>query len=55
VESVRGPTEQRVLLRNLSWETYERLIAEREERPAWVRSVRQWARDRATRPGPGDV
>jgi Uma2 family endonuclease len=33
VESVKSPTEQRVLLRNVSWETYERLIAEREERP----------------------
>ncbi|MCA1717577.1 MAG: Uma2 family endonuclease [Actinobacteria bacterium] len=30
---VKGPTEQRVLLRNVSWETYERLISEREERP----------------------
>jgi len=33
VELVRSPTEQRVLLRNVSWETYQRLIAEREERP----------------------
>jgi Uma2 family endonuclease len=32
VESLKSPTEQRVLLRNVSWETYERLIAEREER-----------------------
>ncbi len=30
---VKSTTEQRVLLRNVSWETYERLIAEREERP----------------------
>ena len=27
------PAEQSVLLENMSWETYERLIAEREERP----------------------
>ena len=33
VELAKSPTEQRVLLRNVSWETYERLIAEREERP----------------------
>jgi Uma2 family endonuclease len=33
VELVRSATEQRVLLRNVSWETYQRLIAEREERP----------------------
>jgi hypothetical protein len=25
------------------------------ERPAWVRRVRQWARDRARRPDPGDA
>ena len=33
MELAKGPAEQRVLLRNVSWETYERLIAEREERP----------------------
>jgi Uma2 family endonuclease len=33
VETVKGPAEGRVLLRNVSWETYKRLIAEREERP----------------------
>ena len=33
MELVKGPAEQRVLLRNVSWETYERLISEREERP----------------------
>ena len=33
MELVKGPAEQRVLLRNASWETYERLISEREERP----------------------
>jgi Uma2 family endonuclease len=33
MELAKGPTEQRVLLRNVSWETYERLISEREERP----------------------
>jgi hypothetical protein len=33
MELVKGPAEQRVLLRNTSWETYERLISEREERP----------------------
>ena len=33
LETVESPAEQRVLLRNVSWETYERLIAEREERP----------------------
>ena len=32
IELVKGPTKQRVLLRNVSWETYERLISEREER-----------------------
>lgn len=30
--AVKNPTEQRVLLRNVSWETYERLVEEREER-----------------------
>ena len=39
MESVKGPTEQRVLLRNVSWETYERLAAEREERPVHVSST----------------
>ncbi len=35
VEAVKSPAaEQRVLLRNVSWETYERLVAEREERRA---------------------
>jgi Uma2 family endonuclease len=34
VETLKSPAEGRVLLRNVSWETYERLIAEREERPA---------------------
>lgn len=29
----KGSSEQRILLRNVSWETYERLISEREERP----------------------
>lgn len=33
METVKGPAEGRVLLRNVSWETYKRLIAEREERP----------------------
>jgi Uma2 family endonuclease len=32
VEALGGSAEQRVLLRNVGWETYERLIAEREER-----------------------
>ena len=32
MEVVKGPPEQRVLLRNVSWETYERLLEEREER-----------------------
>jgi Uma2 family endonuclease len=32
VEPVKSPAEGRVLLRNVSWETYERLIDEREER-----------------------
>ncbi len=31
--TVKSPAEGRVLLRNASWETYERLMAEREERP----------------------
>jgi len=31
VETVKSPAEQRVLLRNVSWKTYERLLAEREE------------------------
>lgn len=34
VETAKSPAEGRVLLRNASWETYERLISEREERPA---------------------
>ncbi len=34
VETVKPPAEGRALLRNVSWETYERLISEREERPA---------------------
>lgn len=33
METVKTPAEGRVLLRNVSWETYERLIKEREERP----------------------
>jgi Uma2 family endonuclease len=33
VEAVRRPAGGRVLLRNVSWETYERLMDEREERP----------------------
>lgn len=33
METVKSPAEGRVLLRNASWETYERLMAEREERP----------------------
>jgi Uma2 family endonuclease len=32
VETVKSPLEQRVLLRNVSWETYKRLLEEREER-----------------------
>jgi Uma2 family endonuclease len=32
VETLKSPAEGRVLLRNVSWETYERLVAEREER-----------------------
>jgi Uma2 family endonuclease len=31
VETVKSPAEGRVILRNVSWETYERLLAEREE------------------------
>lgn len=34
VDTVKSPAEGRALLRNVSWETYERLISEREERPA---------------------
>ncbi len=34
METVNSPAEGRVLLRNVSWETYERLIDEREERSA---------------------
>lgn len=34
VETLKTPAEGRVLLRNASWETYERLISEREENPA---------------------
>jgi len=33
VGTVKSPAEGRVLLRNVSWETYDRLMAEREERP----------------------
>ena len=32
MEVVKSPAEGRVLLRNVSWETYERLMDEREER-----------------------
>ena len=32
VEALNSPREQRVLLANASWQTYERLVAEREER-----------------------
>lgn len=32
METVKSPAEGRVLLHNVSWETYERLIDEREER-----------------------
>ena len=32
MQAVKSPAEQRMLLENVSWETYERLIAEREER-----------------------
>lgn len=31
---MKSPAEGRALLRNVSWETYERLISEREENPA---------------------
>ncbi len=34
METLRTPAEGRALLRNVSWETYERLISEREENPA---------------------
>lgn len=34
MEAVKSPAEGRVLLRNVSWETYERFIDEREERSA---------------------
>ena len=33
METAKSPAEGRVLLRNASWETYERRMAEREERP----------------------
>ncbi|CAA9449511.1 Flavodoxin reductases (ferredoxin-NADPH reductases) family 1 [uncultured Rubrobacteraceae bacterium] len=33
MKTVKSPAEGRVLFRNASWETYERLMAEREERP----------------------
>lgn len=33
LETVESPAEGRVVLRSVSWDTYERLIAEREERP----------------------
>ena len=32
MEALRGSAEGRVILRNVGWETYERLISEREER-----------------------
>ncbi len=32
MEVVKSPAEQRMLLENVSWETYERLVVEREER-----------------------
>ncbi len=32
VETLRSSAEGRVILRNVGWETYELLIAEREER-----------------------
>ncbi len=32
MQAVKSPAEQRMLLRNVSWGTYERLITEREER-----------------------
>ncbi|MGH3085799.1 MAG: hypothetical protein ACRDSJ_00605 [Rubrobacteraceae bacterium] len=33
MDTVKTPAEGRVLLRNASWGTYERLLEEREERP----------------------
>ena len=33
MEAVKSPQEQKMLLRNASWGTYERLIEEREQRP----------------------
>lgn len=32
VETLKSPPEQRVLLRNVSWETYERLLADHSDR-----------------------
>ena len=32
METVKGPAEQRVMLHNVSWETYARLVAERGDR-----------------------
>lgn len=32
METAKSPAEQRVVLRNVSWETYERLLTERDER-----------------------
>jgi len=34
VETVKSPAEQRVLLRNVSWETYERLLADQQSSSA---------------------
>jgi len=34
METVKAPAEQRVLLRNISWETYERLLADNENNSA---------------------
>ena len=34
METVKGPAEQRVVLHNVSWETYERLLAEHADRSA---------------------
>ncbi|MEW6635711.1 MAG: Uma2 family endonuclease [Actinomycetota bacterium] len=34
MQALQAPAEQRILLENVSWETYERLVAERQERPA---------------------
>src|SRR5215210_7276641 len=34
METVKNPAEQRVLLRNISWETYERLLADNENNSA---------------------